>query len=62
MNPQSIDWMELLRRMESNSHRLGELERSVATGAMLFPGFFVELLASGFTIPEAQELYSLLRA
>jgi len=62
MNPQSIDWMELLRRLQDNSHRLGELERRIASGVLPFPGFFVELLASGFTIPEAQELYTLMRA
>lgn len=62
MQPNNVNWIQLLRRLEDNSQQLGELEREIAVGGISFSGFFVELLARGFTIPEAQELYTLLRA
>ena len=62
MNPQSINWVQLLHRVGEKSHRLEHLERLVTMGAISFEHCFAELLSDGFTIPEAQELYALLQA
>ena len=62
MNPLAINWVQLLHRIGENAPRLEHLEGLVAMGAISFERFFAELLSDGFTIPEAQELYTLLRA
>jgi len=62
MNPQAINWVQLLRRVGENAHQLETLAQLVGQGAISFEHCFAELLSDGFTIPEAQELYSLLQA
>lgn len=61
MNNQ-LNWSLLLGRLEQNAALLDQLERLVVGRGLGFGGFAAVLLESGFTIPEAQELYSLLEA
>lgn len=62
MNPHAINWVQLLHRVGENAHQLENLSQLVNQGAISFERCFAELLRNGFTIPEAQELYSLLQA
>lgn len=57
----SLNWVQLLHRVGQNSHRLERLEQRVSAGSISVEGFYDELIFSGFTISEAQELYTILR-
>jgi hypothetical protein len=62
MDPKVINWVQLLDRVSENSRQLETLEQQVTTGSISFEKFFNELLSDGFTVPEAQELFTLLQA
>ncbi|MFH1808353.1 MAG: hypothetical protein ABIJ09_06405 [Pseudomonadota bacterium] len=62
MKTSSLNWKQLLHRITEHRAVLAQLESFVAERRLEFSGFFAVLLESGFTIPEAQELYTLLRA
>lgn len=62
MNPDKLNWTQLLKRMTENAKLLKDLDRQLHGRVTSFPAVFTELLDSGFTIPEAQELYDLLHS
>jgi len=60
MARKNLNWSQLLRRVEEHSALLDQLEGVIDTHALTFAGFGAVLLECGFTVPETQELYTLL--
>jgi hypothetical protein len=56
-----LNWVDLLGRVHDNAPLLDQLTRIDAQHQLAFDGVCVVLLESGFTLPEAQEIYGLLR-
>jgi hypothetical protein len=61
MRPYTLDWFSMLQRVKIHSHRIEVLQSKWQTGAITIEAFFVDLLRSGFTLREANELFLLLR-
>ena len=61
MRIQLLNWVELLQRVRTNALLLDQLTLIDQQYRLTFDGVCAVLLESGFTLPEAQEIYTLLR-
>jgi len=61
MHNQPLNWVDLLGRVHDNALLLDQLTRIDAQYRLAFEGICAVLLETGFTLPEAQEIYTLLR-
>ena len=56
-----LNWVDLLGRVRDNALLLDQLTTIDQRYRLAFDGVCAVLLESGFTLPEAQEIYTLLR-
>ncbi len=56
-----LNWTQLLQRVHDNAALLDQLTQIDARYRLAFDGVCAVLLESGFSLPEAQEIYTLLR-
>ncbi|MBN2359777.1 MAG: hypothetical protein JXR83_10010 [Deltaproteobacteria bacterium] len=61
MQNRQLNWIDLLHRVRDNATLLEQLAQIDARYRLAFDGVCSVLLESGFTLPEAQEIYTLLR-
>ena len=62
MQSRYLNWQELLQRVGENQAVLDQLHQLDSQHDLAFAGYCTVLIESGFTIPEAQELYTLLHS
>lgn len=55
-----LNWVDLLGRVRDNALVLDQLTQLDAQHRLAFDGVCAVLLESGFTLPEAQEIFTLL--
>ena len=58
---QQLNWVALLQRVRDNALLLDQLTAIDQQHRLSFDGICAVLLESGFTLPEAQEIFTLLR-